>query len=65
MMKKADIYIDDSFCGILTEDSEGYHFSYDGNYLKSAGRKVERSFLPDETKDLYRALIENRLSRLR
>lgn len=24
-----------------------------------------RSFLPDETKDLYRALIENRLSRLR
>lgn len=43
MMKKADIYIDDSFCGILTEDSEGYHFSYDGNYLKSAGRKVERA----------------------
>jgi len=40
MMKKADIYIDDSFCGILTEDSEGYHFSYDGNYLKSAGAKA-------------------------
>ena len=29
MMKKADIYIDDTFCGILTEDSEGYHFSYE------------------------------------
>ena len=25
MMKKADIYIDDTFCGVLTEDSEGYH----------------------------------------
>ena len=40
---KTASYIDDSFCGILTEDSEGYHFSYDGNYLKSAGRKVERA----------------------
>lgn len=45
-MKKADIYIDDSFCGILTEDSEGYHFSYDGNYLKSAGAKAISPTMP-------------------
>ena len=45
-MKKADIYIDDSFCGILTEDSEGYHFSYDGNYLKSAGAKAISQTMP-------------------
>lgn len=26
-MKQAGIYIDDVFCGILTEDEEGFHFS--------------------------------------
>ena len=28
-MKQAGIYVNDTFCGILTEDEEGYHFSYD------------------------------------
>ena len=28
-MKRAKIYIDNLFCGILTEDPEGYHFKYD------------------------------------
>lgn len=32
-MKQADIYVNDVFCGILTEDEEGYHFSYDRGYL--------------------------------
>ncbi len=32
-MKQADIYVNDIFCGILTEDEEGYHFSYDRDYL--------------------------------
>ena len=40
MMKKADIYIDDTFCGVLTEYSEGYHFSYDGEYQKSVRAKA-------------------------
>ena len=31
-MKQADIYVNDVFCGILTEDEEGYHFSYDRDY---------------------------------
>ncbi|MBO4671041.1 MAG: HipA N-terminal domain-containing protein [Bacteroidales bacterium] len=35
-MKQADIYVNDSFCGILTEDEEGYHFRYDDFYLKRA-----------------------------
>ena len=25
-MKQAGIYVNDIFCGILTEDEEGYHF---------------------------------------
>ena len=32
-MKQAGIYVNDVFCGILTEDEEGFHFSYDGAYL--------------------------------
>lgn len=32
-MKQAGIYVDDIFCGILTEDEEGFHFSYDKAYL--------------------------------
>ena len=36
-MKQARIFVRDAFCGILTEDEEGYHFSYDSGYLESAG----------------------------
>ncbi|MBR5687746.1 MAG: HipA N-terminal domain-containing protein [Prevotella sp.] len=32
-MKQAGIYVDDVFCGILTEDEEGFHFSYDKEFL--------------------------------
>lgn len=34
-MKKASIYIDDIYCGLLTEDNEGFHFTYDKDYLAS------------------------------
>lgn len=42
-MKQAGIYIQDSFCGILTEDEEGYHFRYDKDYL---GHKAAKSLSP-------------------
>lgn len=32
-MKKARIFIDDHYCGQLTEDNEGFHFKYDNDYL--------------------------------
>lgn len=32
-MRKAAIYIQDAFCGILKEDEEGFHFQYDPGYL--------------------------------
>ena len=32
-MRQAAIYVKDVFCGILTEDEEGFHFSYDPAYL--------------------------------
>ena len=36
-MKQAGIYINDVFCGILTEDEEGYHFSYEKGDLAKKG----------------------------
>ena len=35
-MTKAKIYINDVFCGVLIENSEGYFFQYDAEYLKRA-----------------------------
>jgi len=32
-MKQAGIYLNDIYCGILTEDEEGFHFVYDEAYL--------------------------------
>ena len=32
-MKQAGIYINDLYCGVLTEDEEGFHFAYDETYL--------------------------------
>ena len=32
-MKQAAIFVNDIFCGILTEDEEGFHFRYDAEYL--------------------------------
>ena len=33
-MARAKIYISGTFCGVLTEDFDGYHFQYDANYLQ-------------------------------
>ena len=32
-MKQAGIYVNDIYCGILTEDEEGFHFTYNRAYL--------------------------------
>lgn len=43
-MKQAEIYVDDIFCGALTEDEGGFHFSYDKAYLVRPDAIV--AFLP-------------------
>lgn len=35
-MNKAKVYINDLFCGILTEDYDGYHFAYTAEYLSNS-----------------------------
>lgn len=32
-MKSAKVFMHEKFAGIITEDSEGYHFQYDSGYL--------------------------------
>ena len=39
-MKRAKIYIDDIFCGILTEAPDGYYFKYDEQYMLSPNAKA-------------------------
>lgn len=36
-MTRANIYINDRFCGTLVESSDGYTFRYDEEYIKSEG----------------------------
>ncbi len=35
-MSKARIYINENFCGVLTENHDGYFFQYDAEYLGRA-----------------------------
>ena len=36
-MTRAKVYINDTLCGLLTEDHEGYHFQYTAEYVVSGG----------------------------
>ena len=71
-MKRAKIYIDDWFCGILTEDPEGYHFKYDSQYLSMPDAKALSPTMPlqeeeyEKYKEIEKALVsgntENKMS---
>ena len=58
-MKRARIYIDGLFCGILTEDPEGYHFKYDSQYLSMPDAKAL-----SPTKEAYKDLVCERMGRI-
>ena len=45
-MKQASIYVNDTFCGILTEDEEGFHFAYDETYLVRPGATAISPTMP-------------------
>ena len=50
-MKRARIYIDDLFCGILTEDPEGYHFKYDEQYMAMPNAKALSPTMPFQVEE--------------
>ena len=45
-MKQAKIYMRDQFAGILTENENGYSFSYDNEYLLSENAQAISLTLP-------------------
>jgi serine/threonine-protein kinase HipA len=45
-MKRAEIYMHDIFAGILTEDENGYHFSYEKDYLEQKDAEPVSLTLP-------------------
>lgn len=45
-MKKAKIFINDVWAGVLTEDHDGYHFAYTADYLKIDGAKPLSPTMP-------------------
>ena len=46
-MKRASIFVDDVFCGILVEDAEGYHFKYAEEYEKEMMFPVFDGLIPE------------------
>lgn len=45
-MKKANVFQNNLFAGVLTEDDMGYEFRYDSDYLKSEGATAVSLILP-------------------
>lgn len=45
-MKKAKIFINNIWAGILTEDHDGYHFAYTADYLRTDGAKPLSPTMP-------------------
>lgn len=57
MMKQAGIYVDDIFCGTLTEDAEGYHFLYDPLYLQQPGAKALSPTMPLQSEEYLKEMM--------
>lgn len=45
-MKQGKVYIKDVFCGVLTEDENGYTFEYDKGYLASDNARALSPTMP-------------------
>lgn len=56
-MKKADIYIKDVFCGVLTEAEDGYHFRYAPEYMESDGAVPLSPTMPFQAEEYHREMM--------
>ena len=56
-MKRAKIYIDNLFCGILTEDPEGYHFKYDEQYMAMSNAKALSPTMPFQVEEYEKEMM--------
>lgn len=56
-MTKAKVYIDELFCGVLTEDYDGYHFQYDTKYMSLAGAKPLTPTMPFQDEEYLKEFL--------
>jgi len=56
-MKQAKIYLNDSFCGILTENEDGFHFMYDKDYLANPNSVAISPTMPLTDKPYFKEMI--------
>lgn len=56
-MRRARIFINDAFAGVLTEDHEGYHFSYSRDYLNSSNAKPLSPTMPLQAEEFEKEFM--------
>jgi serine/threonine-protein kinase HipA len=56
-MKKAKILINNVFAGILTEDEDGYHFSYLAEYLRMEGAVALAPTMPLQEEEFEKEVM--------
>ncbi|MBO5407197.1 MAG: HipA N-terminal domain-containing protein [Bacteroidales bacterium] len=56
-MKRAKIYIDDIFCGILTEGPDGYGFKYTPEYLAMNNAKPVSPTMPLQNEEYEKEIM--------
>ena len=61
-MKQAGIYVNDLYCGVLTEDEEGFHFVYDEAYLAHPDAAPVSPTMPLTAQQYDKEMMLSRLS---
>ena len=56
-MKKADIYIGNHLCGLLSEDNNGFHFKYDSEYMDMEGAEPISPTMPFQEKEYTKEMM--------
>ena len=56
-MKQAGIYVNDIYCGILTEDEEGFHFAYDKAFLAGKDAVAVSPTMPLTDQQYYKEMM--------
>ena len=56
-MNKAKIYLNNIFCGILVENSDGYFFKYDSDYLKREDAKALSPTMPLQEEEFEKEFL--------
>lgn len=56
-MRRAKVIMYDQLAGIITEDDEGFHFTYDNQYLKSENAEAISLTMPLHTKTVSSKIL--------